>query len=271
MTALGMKLIAGRLLTTADHADTEPVAVINQTMAKKFWPGEDALNHRVRTCPDCSWFRIVGIVGDIHQWALDVDVRSEQYVPFDQLPQQLPFAPPQDLAIRVAGDPESLALAVRRAIWDVDPQQPVAQVRVLADYLDADLAPHRFQTQLIGAFAVVALVLASLGIYGVLAYSVSQRRREIGVRMALGADRSDVLRLVTAQGLRPALAGLAIGFIAAYGLSYLISELLHGIGSHDPITFGVSAAVLLGTALLACWIPARRAARVDPGAVLHYE
>lgn len=271
LTALGMKLLAGRLLTPADHAGTEPVAVINQTMAKKYWPGEDALNHRVRICPDCPWFRIVGMVGDIHQWALDVEVRPEYYVPFDQLPQALPFAPPQDLAIRVAGDPASLAQAVRRAIWAVDPQQPVAQVRVLADYLEADLAPHRFQTQLIGAFAVVALVLASIGIYGVLAYTVSQRRREIGVRMALGADRGDVLRLITAQGLRPAFVGLAIGFIAAYGLSYLISELLHGVGSHDPITFGVSAAVLLSTALLACWIPARRASHVDPGTVLHYE
>jgi putative ABC transport system permease protein len=271
MTALGMKLLAGRLLTAADHAGTEPVSVINQTMAEKYWPGEDPLNHRVRTCRDCPWFRIVGIVGDIHQWALDIDVRPEQYVPFDQLPQALQFAAPQDLAIRTAADPETLEPAVRRAIRDVDPQQPVAQVRVLADYLDADLAPHRFQTQLMGAFAVLALVLASLGIYGVLSYSVSQRRREIGVRMALGADRGDVLRLVTAQGLRPALAGLAIGFIAAYGLSYLISELLHGVGSHDPITFGIAAAILLSTALLACWIPARRASRVEPATVLHYE
>jgi len=142
---------------------------------------------------------------------------------------------------------------------------------VLDDYLSADLAPRRFQTQLSGAFAGIALLLASLGIYGVLSYAVSQRRREIGVRMALGAGRNDVLRLVAGQGMRPALIGLIIGFVAAFGSAHLISGLLSGVPPHDPITFGVAAIVLLATALFACWVPARRAAAVDPGRVLHYE
>jgi ABC-type antimicrobial peptide transport system permease subunit len=175
------------------------------------------------------------------------------------------------MAIRIAGDAAALAPAVRRAIWAVDSQQPVAQVRVLDDYLQEDLAPRRFQTQLIGAFAGVALLLASFGIYGVLSYAVSQRRREIGVRIALGADRNAILRMIARQGIGPAATGLIIGFIAAYGLAHLISGLLSGVQPHDPITFGAATLVLLGTALLACWFPTRRAAGIDPGTVLHYE
>jgi len=271
LAAMGMTLLEGRLLTTADHAGTEPVAVINRTMARKFWPAESPMNHRLRNCQDCPWLRIVGIVGDMHQKALDVDARPEYFVPFDQLPQLIAFGPPQDLAIRVAGDPVALTSAARKAIWSVDSQQPVTQVRILADYVREDLAPRRFQTQLIGAFAGLALLLASLGIYGVLSYVVSQRRREIGVRMALGADGGQVARLVIGQGMRPALMGLAIGFGVAYGLAHLISGLLYGVDARDPLTFSAAAAVLLTTAFLASWIPARRASRVDPGSVLHYE
>jgi predicted permease len=270
-SAMGMTLLEGRLLTAADHAGTEPVAVINRTMSRQFWPAENPLDQRLRICQDCPWFRVVGIVGDIHQMALDVDVRPEYFVPFDQLPQAISFAPPQDLAIRVAGDAEALLPDIRRAIWSVDSQQPIAQVRILSDYLREDLAPRRFQTQLIGTFAGLALLLSSLGIYGVLSYVVSQRRREIGVRMALGADSGEVIRLITGQGMRPALTGLAIGFVVAYGLAHLISVLLAGVEPRDPITFAAAAAVLLATAFLASWIPARRAARVDPGSVLHYE
>ena len=271
LTAMGMTLLEGRILANADHSGTEPVAVINQTMARKFWPAENPLNHRLRICPECPWLRVVGVVMDIHQKSLDTEARPEYFTPFDQLPQALSFAAPQDMAIRVAGDASTLAPAVRRAIWAVDPEQPVAQVRVLDDYLSADLAPRRFQTQLSGAFAGIALLLASLGIYGVLSYAVSQRRREIGVRMALGAGRNDVLRLVAGQGMRPALIGLIIGFVAAFGSAHLISGLLSGVSPRDPITFGVAAIVLLATALFACWVPARRAAAVDPGRVLHYE
>ncbi len=271
LPAMGLTLLAGRMLTGSDRAGAEPVAVINRTMARKFWPSENALNQRLRICADCPWLRVVGEVADIHQAAIDTEPRPEYYTPFDQLTEALVFAAPQDLAIRVAGDAAALAPGVRRAIWAVDPQQPVAQVRVLDDYLNEDLAPRRFQTQLTGTFAGVALLLASLGIYGVLSYSVSQRRREIGVRMALGANPNDILGLIARQGMRPAVTGLVIGFIAAYGLAHLISGLLYDVQPRDPITFGVAALVLLITALLACWIPARRAATVETSSALHYE
>jgi predicted permease len=271
LPAMGMTLLAGRMLTTADHAGTEPVAVVNRTMAAQFWPGEDAMDRRFRICPTCPWLRIVGQVADVHQQALAVEARPEYFVVFDQLPEALRFAAPQDMAIRVTGDAAALAPSARRAIWAVDPQQPVSQVRVLDDYLAQDLAPRRFQTELTGAFAGIALLLASLGIYGVLSYTVSQRRREIGVRMALGAGRSDVLRLIARQGMAPVLAGLMIGFVAAYGLAHLISGLLSGVRPHDPTAFAIAAVVLAGTAFLACWIPARRAAGIDPGTVLRSE
>jgi putative ABC transport system permease protein len=271
LPAMGMMLLGGRMLTRADRAGTEAVAVINRTMALKFWPGEDALNRRLRICPACPWLKIVGEVGDIHQQALDIEARPEYFVPFDQLTEALRFAAPQDMAIRVTGDAAALAPAARRAIWAIDPQQPVSQVRVLDDYLTQDLAPRRFQTGLTGAFAGIALLLASFGIYGVLSYTVSQRRREIGVRIALGADRSDVLQFIARQGMAPVLAGLMIGFIAAYGLAHLISGLLSGVQPHDPAAFGIATGVLAGTAFLACWIPARRAAGIDPGTVLRIE
>jgi putative ABC transport system permease protein len=271
LPAMGMTLLEGRLLTSGDREGTEPVAVINRTMARKFWPGEDALNRRLQICGDCPWLRVVGEVADIHQKAIDAEPRPEYFVPFDQLPQALSFAAPQDIAIRVAGDAAAIAPAVRRAIWAVDPQQPVAQVRVLDDYLKEDLAPRRFQTELTEAFAAVALLLASLGIYGVLSYTVSQRRREISVRMALGADHKHVYRLIARQGMQPAVIGLIVGLIAAYGLVHLISSLLSGVQPDDPITFACSAIALMATAFLACWIPARRAARVDPAHVLRTE
>jgi putative ABC transport system permease protein len=271
LAAMGMTLLQGRLLMGGDRAGTEPVAVINRTMARKFWPGEDALNHRLRICQDCPWLRVVGEVADIHQKALDVEPRPEYFVPFDQLPQALPFAAPQDMAIYVAGDDAAIAPAVRRAIWAVDPQQPVAQVRVLDDYLKEDLAPRRFQTELTEAFAAMALLLASLGIYGVLSYTVSQRRREISVRMALGANQKHVYRLIARQGMLPVVIGLMVGLIAAYGLVHLISGLLSGVGPYDPITFALSAVALMSTATAACWIPAHRATRVDPVQVLRME
>jgi putative ABC transport system permease protein len=269
LPAMGMRLLNGRMLTTADQG-AEAVAVINETMARKFWPDDDPLNHRVR-CYECPWVRIVGVVADIHQRALDVAVRPEYYVPVDHIPQAVSWAAPQDLAVRVSGDPLALVSAIRNAIWAVDPEQPIAQVRVLSDYLDEDLAPRRFQTQLIGSFAALALVLAALGVYGVLAYAVAQRRREIGIRMSLGADSSDILRWTMRQGMLPTLTGLLIGLIAAYGLAHFMTRLLYGVTPRDPLTFVLSAATLLATALLACWIPARQASRVDPGTVLHCE
>jgi putative ABC transport system permease protein len=269
--AMGMKLLKGRLFTDADRSDSEPVTIINETMARRFWPADEPLLHRLRICGDCPWMRIVGVVADVHQKALDVEVRPEYFVPFDQLSQALSFAPPQDLAIRFSSNPIALTSVLRQAIWSIDPEQSVTDVKILDDYLNEDLAPRQFQTQLSAGFASLALLLAAVGIYGVLSYAVLQRQREIGVRMALGADPAVVRRFVTTRGMLPVLIGLLIGLAAAYGLADLISRLLYGVHPHDPVTFAAAAGILVVTGLLACWLPARRASRVDPITVLHYE
>jgi predicted permease len=253
--AMGMTLTRGRFLAGSDATPAAPAVVVNQTMARTFWPGEDALDRRFKMCRDCGWIRIAGIARDLHQKSVDTKPRPEFFVHYSQFG----FFAPQDLAIRFTGDAAALANAVRRAVWDVDPQQPIADVKLLTEYLDEDLGPRRFQSQLLGAFAALAVLLASLGIYGVLAYAVAQRRREIGVRLALGAQQREIVRMVISQGVRPALAGLVIGLALSLGLAQLIAALLFGVHPRDPMTFTVAAAILLAVALFAAWLPARRA------------
>jgi predicted permease len=265
--AMGMTLVRGRLLTESDAAPSAPTVVINQTMAGKFWPSEDPLDRRFGFCRECPWIRIAGIVRDMHQKSLDTEPRPELFIHYSHVGH---FAP-QDLAIRFTGDPAALATAVRRAVWEVDPQQPIADVKLLTEYLDEDLAPRRFQSQLLGAFAALAVLLASLGIYGVLSYAVAQRRREIGVRLALGAEPRDVMGLVLSQGLRPALIGLAVGLIAALGLAQFVSALLFDVRPRDPLTFAGSAVLLLLVAVVAAWLPAWRAGSTPPMEALRHE
>ena len=214
---------------------------------------------------------MVGLVKDLHQEALSAAVRPECYAPFCLGAQSVPFMQPKDLAIRTAADPMTLLAGVRAAIWAVDPAQPISQVRIMADYVDDDLAPHRLQAQLTGVFAAFALLLASVGIYGVLSYAVAQRRHEIGLRMALGAERRDLVRWVVARGLRPVLGGVAVGLGVAWTLAHLIGGLLFDVRPRDPMTFGVAAATLIAVAALASWLPARRASRVDPLSALRSE
>ncbi len=271
LESMGATLARGRYLTDADEGG-EPVAVINEAMARYFWPGGDALDRRfrIRSCQTC-WIRVVGIVNDMNQGSLGGDVRPEYFVPATHGRAAIPFMQPKDLAIRTAGDPRTLIDLVRRAILEVDPEQPVSDVRVMADYREQELAPHRFQAQLISGFAALALALASIGVYGVLSYTVARRRREVGLRMALGAGRREVVRWVMAQGLRPILAGLAVGLVFAYFLAQLVAGLLYGVQPRDPLSYGIAAGVLLAVALAACWLPALRASRVDPFVVLRSE
>jgi putative ABC transport system permease protein len=216
--------------------------------------------------------RVVGVVEDMPQEALSAPTRAECYVPFALGAGAVPFMQPKDLAVRAAaGNPMRLLDGVRAAIWEVDPTQPIAQVRVMADYVADDLAPHRLQAQLTAVFAVFALVLASVGVYGVLSYAVAQRRHEMGLRMALGAQRGDLVRWVVARGLRPVVAGVVVGLGVSYALASLIAGLLFDVRARDPLTFTVAAATLLVVALVACWIPARRAARIDPLTALRAE
>jgi putative ABC transport system permease protein len=277
--AMGMKLIEGRTFDERDAAGTPLVALINQTAAKKFWPGRDPVGTRFRSDddPDTAvpgsnvkaqpWITIVGIVGDVRQAGLDQPPRPEIYLPYGQHD----FFAPDYLAVRTAGDPMSVANAVREQIWAVDKDQPVTDVMPLEDMLSDYLAPRELQSSLLGGFAGFALLLAALGIYAVLAFSVAQRTQEIGVRVALGAQQRDILRNVFSQGLKLAGIGVVIGVVGALALSQLVASLLFGVSATDPWTLAGAVAVLLLVALAACYIPARRAMRVDPIVALRYE
>jgi putative ABC transport system permease protein len=268
--AMGMTLIEGGTFDDRDGAKTQPVALINQAAAKKFWPGQDPVGLRFKRDEDSApqpWITIVGIVGDVRQAGLDLPPRPEVYLPY----QQWDFFRPSYLAVRTAGDPMAIANAVRQQIWAVDKDQPVTRVMPLEKMLSDYLAPRELQSSLLGGFAGFALLLAALGIYAVLAFSVAQRTQEIGVRVALGAQQREILRNVLSQGLKLAGLGVVIGVAGALALSQLLATLLFGVRATDPLTLSGAVAVLLAVAAAACYIPARRAMRVDPMIALRYE
>ncbi len=270
MAALRMKLIAGRLFDQRDGSGTQLAALINQAMARSFWPGENPVGKRFkrgRFREDVPWITVVGIVGDVHQAGPASPARAEMYFPY----QQQEFFPPDYLAVRASGDPLLLAEPSRQQVWSVDKQQPVADVMALEQLVGENLAPRRMQASLLGGFAGLALLLAALGIYAVLSFAVTQRTQEIGVRVALGADSRDVLRMVFSHGLKLFAIGAVLGLAAALGLSRTMGHLLYGISASDPVSFLTVTLVLGAVTLLACYIPARRAMRVDPLVALRYE
>ena len=270
--AMGIPLRRGRLFRDADGPDAPPVAIINEAMARKFWPNQDPLGKRFKFengSDNTPWLRIVGIVGDVRQMRLDEPPRQEMYFPYWQAKDN--WMVPRDLAIRTAGDPLSLAGAVRQAVWSIDRDQPVSNVMTLDALLDKEVAQRRVQASLLAGFAALALILACIGIYGVLSYLVAQRTQEIGVRVALGASAADVFRTVAGQGMTLAAFGMAAGLAGALALSRLLGSLLFGVGAVDPAAY-IAAVVLFGAvALAACYFPARRAADVDPLTALRYE
>ncbi|MBI1760543.1 MAG: ABC transporter permease [Acidobacteria bacterium] len=256
---LKIPVLQGRVFTAQDQAQTPPVIIINQTMARQYWPAGEALGRQVHLLSPDVTATVIGVVGDIRHLSLDEPAQPQIYLNYAQQPHI--FA---SLVVRTRGDANSFANAVRAAIWSVDSEQPVWKVRTLEFLLQRSLGGQRFLLQLIGALAGLALLLAAVGIYGVIAYAVSQRTHEIGIRMALGAQRRDVLRLVLGQGLKLVLLGVALGMAAAFALTRLMNTLLFGVGATDPLTFGVVALLLLLVALAACWFPARRALGVEP-------
>ncbi len=269
--ALGMTLVDGRLLDQRDGTGAPSVALINQTMARNLWPGESPVGKQFKVGgydEDSPWIRIVGVVGDVHQAGLDSPARPEMYLSY--LQQDFGFEP-EYLAVRTLGDPMRIANAVRQQVWAVDKEQPVADAMPLEELVDDTLAPRKLQASLLGGFAGLALLLAALGIYAVLSFSVTQRTQEIGVRLALGAQPADVLEMVFSQGLRLFILGAVIGLAAAFALSRTLEHLLYGVSASDPLSFGSVVAVLAGVSLLACYFPARRAMRVDPMVALRYE
>ena len=266
---MSIPMRAGRTFNEFDGPDNQLVAIINETMAKQFWPGENPLNAHFKFGEGQPWLTVVGIVGDVKQMGLDVPVKAEMYFPYQQDDQG--WCAPRNLAVRTTGDPKALAAAVTQAVWSVDKDQSVSNIRTMQEILDQEVSPRSTQMWLMTSFAILALLLASIGIYGVLSFAVAQRIPEIGVRMALGATQGNVLRMIVGQGMLLAAGGVGIGLVAAFLLTRLMSGLLYGVSATDPMTFGVVVAVLASVSLLACFIPARRATKVDPMVALRYE
>jgi predicted permease len=273
METLGMTLRQGRFFDDHDGPQSQRVVIINETMARQYWPGENVLGKQLvpgDNGPDVQWCSIVGVVGDVKEMGLEAPPKAEMFFPYTQMP-RISWNAPQTLVIRMKSDAMGIAPAVRQAIWSVDRDQPIANIRTVEDILGEDLMQRRVGMTLLGAFAGLALLLASLGIYGILYYSVSQRTHEIGLRMALGARPLDILRMVGGAGIALTGIGIAIGLPAAFELSRVISSLLFKVSATDPLVFVSVPSILIGVALIASYLPARRATRVDPMVTLRHD
>jgi putative ABC transport system permease protein len=267
--AVGIRLLAGRNFTADELQAKAPVMVVNQTLASRLWPNENPVGQHLRSVPSRAETppvvsTVIGVVGDTHQEGLESKVRPEitkPMVDFTQL----------TLAVRAAGDPESLINTVKSQVWSVDKNMPVFEVRTMEQILDEDTSQRRFQSFVMTVFAGLALVLASIGLFGVLASLVSQRTQEIGIRMALGAQSRDVLRMVVGEGLLLVLLGVAMGVGAGVALSAYLSSLFFGVSPASPATYLEVALLMIAIAFIACLLPALRAVRVNPMTALRYE
>ncbi len=269
LSVLRIPLLRGRDINAADTADSPGVILINQTTALRIWPGEDPIGKRVKLGGlDHPWMTVVGIVGDVHHEGLDAAPWTQFYVPHAQWP--FPDSV-MTFVVRTTGPPGSIASAARQAIHSLDASQPLSRVMPMEDYVGLSVQGRRFSLILIGAFGVIALLLSVIGIYGVTSYTVAQRTREIGIRIALGAQRNEVLALMMRQGAVLILAGIGVGVAASVVLTRFLSSMLFGVTPTDPVTFALVAVLLVCVAALACWIPARRAMRVDPMVALRHE
>jgi putative ABC transport system permease protein len=266
MRAMGIRLIKGRQFTDGDTAQSPAVALVNETMARQFWPNQDPIGRRLYQESSDPGAIVVGVVADVKQSGLDVPPKPEFYVPH----RQTEAAPPA-LVIRTAVEPLSLAATVRREIRAVDKEMPITDVQTMEDIMDRKVFQRRLQMLILAFFAGSALLLSSIGIYGVLSYLVAQRKREIGLRMALGAASSDILKNVFGQAAVLVGAGLAIGLVASVGLTRMMSHLLFGVTATDPATFIGVPLLLFAIGLTASYIPARRAMKVDPSLTLRDE
>jgi putative ABC transport system permease protein len=241
------------------------VVIINQAMARQFWPDEDPIGKRMGVGSE-PLRTVVGIVGDVRQAGLETEPRAEFFYPFFQID-----IGSGTFVVRTGGDPKSTIASVRSELQAVDKDQPLFRISTMDEVLARSVAPRRLNMLLLGIFAGVALVLAAVGLYGVMSYSVTQRTREIGIRMALGAARGDVMKLVVGQGMILAVVGVAVGLVASFFLTRLMSSLLYGVSATDPLTFTMISLVLIVVALGASFVPARRATKVDPMVALRYE
>ena len=273
LQTMGIPLRQGRYFTNSDDEHAPGVAIINGTMARQYWPGEDAIYKRFKLGDpedNTPWLTIVGIAGDVRQMGIGEPIKAEMYLPFRQV-RDYEFFAPRELVIRTSVDPLSIAAAVRNEIHQVDPDQPVSNIRTMAQVLGQEIALRRAGTILLTIFGGLALLLSGLGIYGVLAYFVVQHTRDIGVRLALGAQRRDILQLVLKSGMSLALLGGALGLAGAFALTRLMAALLYEVTPTDGPTFALVTLGLQLVALFACYLPARRATKVDPLVALRYE
>ncbi|MFP5261697.1 MAG: ABC transporter permease, partial [Blastocatellia bacterium] len=260
--AMGIRLINGRYFTEADNQSAPPVAIINESFARQFFPDQDPVGKRIKNGGPTStrpWLTVVGVVQDVKHLALEADARPQVYLSYLQNTSRS-----MAVVMRSSSGPAGLAAAARNAVWELDKQQTVTDVKTMRQYFWASIAQRRFNMVLLGVFAAVALILAAVGIYGVMSYSVTQREREIGIRMALGAKQTDVLKLVVRQGMIPAFVGVVAGAGGGLALTRLMSSLLFGVSATDAATFASVSLALTAVALAACYVPARRATKVDP-------
>jgi predicted permease len=278
LRVMRIPLERGRFFTPQDNEHSPAVAVIDDVCARKYFPNENPIGKRINLHEyDDQPAEIVGVVGHVKQWGLDMDdtqsLRAQLYHPFMQLPGDVMALSPLGMGVLVRSEGAVAAVfaSIRRASQQMNKEQVIYSAQTMNEVIAGSLAARRFSMILLGSFALVALVLASMGIYGVLAYLVGQRTHEIGIRMALGAGRYEVLRLVLSQGAKMALLGVALGLAAAMGLTRLMSDMLYGVSATDPLTFIAVAILLILVALVACYIPARRATKVDPMVALRHE
>jgi putative ABC transport system permease protein len=268
----GIRVVRGRDFDERDTAESTKVIIINETLARRYFAGQDPIGRRMtlndENPKEEDWATIVGVVGDTKPRELDLTSSPvpEMYMPFAQQPES-----ETALMIRTANNPESIAAAVRNEVRGLDKTQLVYDVRTLESVMSEAVVTPRFRTSLLGVFAVVALILAMVGIYGVMSYAVTQRTHEIGIRMALGARAVDVLKLIVKNGMAPVLLGVTLGLGAAIGLTRLMASFLFGVTPTDALTFATVSVGLALVALIACCIPARRATKVDPLVALRYE
>jgi putative ABC transport system permease protein len=275
---LGIPLLAGRTFSDGDSAESARVAIINETLARQLWPGQGPLGHPVMVAEGPAATtrprQVVGVVGDIKEIGLDEPARATVYVPMEQVAdsfnQMTNYWFAASLLVKTA-QPLHLDNELREAVSSVDPEEPVSSILSMAEVTSRSVAQQRFFMVLMGTFAALALVLATVGIYGVLSQQVSQRTREIGIRMALGASRTGVLRHVLGDGLRVILAGVAAGLAGSFATTKLLAGLLFGVQPHDPAVLAVVVVILVAAGLGACYVPAHRATRVDPMIALRYE
>jgi putative ABC transport system permease protein len=272
-TALGIPLLHGRFFDRFDSERTPKVVIINQVAARLYWPNENPIGKRILSLDDSAGFLVIGVVGDVKYAGLDNQTSPEMYYHYLQIPPELMNAvePTMALVIRTSADPAAMASSVRSELRRIDPDQPVFNVRTMQELVEGSVAQPRYRALLMSVFAGLALVLAAIGLYGVIARSVAQRMNEVGIRIALGASRGDILELMVGRTMRLAAVGMLAGLALALAAAKVISRLLFDVSARDPMTLGVACLVMLGVSLCASLLPAWRVTGINPATALKVE